>query len=173
MRCVSEVYFYHLTRQRVDQALRPLLGKCLANGWRVVIRGSEAAQIHQLDDALWQGPAEEFLPHGLAGTEQEADQPVLLALEGHEAPHDCLICIGGSAVTADEVSIQQARVHPVSRRQWPGPAKGARAMEVADRGGDCGEILEPSPRQLGASGRKSRQHRINAERFANRISAAG
>ena len=119
MRCVSEVYFYHLTRQRVDQALRPLLGKCLANGWRVVIRGSEAAQIHQLDDALWQGPAEEFLPHGLAGTEQEADQPVLLALEGHEAPHDCLICIGGSAVTADEVSIQQARVHPVSRRQWP------------------------------------------------------
>ena len=103
MRCVSEVYFYHLTRQRVDQALRPLLGKCLANGWRVVIRGSEAAQIHQLDDALWQGPAEEFLPHGLAGTEQEADQPVLLALEGHEAPHDCLICIGGSAVTADEV----------------------------------------------------------------------
>ena len=103
MRRVSEVYFYHLTRQRVDQALRPLLGKCLANGWRVVIRGSEAAQIHQLDDALWQGPAEEFLPHGLAGTEQEADQPILLTLEGHEAPHDCLICIGGSAVTADEV----------------------------------------------------------------------
>ena len=101
MRRVSEVYFYHLTRQRVDQALRPLLSKCLANGWRVVIRGREAAEIQQLDDALWQGPAEEFLPHGLAGTAQEADQPVVLALEGHEAPHDCLICIGGSAVTAD------------------------------------------------------------------------
>ncbi len=103
MRRVSEVYFYHLTRQRVDQALRPLLSKCLANGWRVVIRGREAAEMQQLDDALWQGPAEEFLPHGLAGAAQEADQPVLLALEGHEAPHDCLICIGGSAVTADEV----------------------------------------------------------------------
>ena len=62
MRRVSEVYFYHLTRQRVDQALRPLLSKCLANGWRVVIRGREAAEIQQLDDALWQGPAEEFLP---------------------------------------------------------------------------------------------------------------
>jgi DNA polymerase-3 subunit chi len=69
----------------------------------VVIRGREAAEIQQLDDALWQGPAEEFLPHGLAGAAQEADQPVLLALEGHEAPHDCLICISGSAVTADEV----------------------------------------------------------------------
>ena len=103
MRRVSEVYFYHLTRQRVDQALRPLLSKCLANGWRVVIRGREAAEMQQLDDALWQGPAEEFLPHGLAGAAQEADQPVLLAREGHEAPHDCLICIGGSAVTADEV----------------------------------------------------------------------
>jgi DNA polymerase-3 subunit chi len=79
------------------------LSKCLANGWRVVIRGREAAEIQQLDDALWQGPAEEFLPHGLADAAQEADQPVLLALEGHEAPHDCLICIGGSAVTDDEV----------------------------------------------------------------------
>jgi len=100
---VSEVYFYHLTRQRVDQALRPLLGKCLANGWRVLIRGREEAEIRQLDDALWQGPAEEFLPHGLAGAAQEADQPVLMALEGHKAQHDCLICVGGSAVTADEV----------------------------------------------------------------------
>ena len=44
-------------------------------------------------------------------------------------------------------------------------------MEVADRGGDCGEILEPSPRQLGASGRKSRQHRINAEEICKRGSA--
>jgi len=59
--------------------------------------------MQQLDDALWQGPAEEFLPHGLAGTAQEDDQPVVLALEGHEAPYDCLICIGGSSVTADEV----------------------------------------------------------------------
>ncbi len=100
---MSEVYFYHLTRQRVDQALRPLLGKCLANGWRVLIRGREEAEIRQLDDALWQGPAEEFLPHGLAGAAQEAYQPVLLALEGHKAQHDCLICVGGSAVTADEV----------------------------------------------------------------------
>ena len=100
---MSEVYFYHLTRQRVDQALRPLLGKCLANGWRVLIRGREEAEIRQLDDALWQGPAEEFLPHGLAGAAQEADQPVLLALEGHKEQHDCLICVGGSAVTADEV----------------------------------------------------------------------
>ena len=100
---MSEVYFYHLTRQRVGQALRPLLGKCLANGWRVVIRGREQAEMQQLDDALWQGPAEEFLPHGLAGTAQEDDQPVVLALEGHEAPYDCLICIGGSSVTADEV----------------------------------------------------------------------
>ena len=100
---MSEVYFYHLTRQRVDQALRPLLGKCLANGWRVLIRGREEAEIRQLDDALWQGPAEEFLTHGLAGAAQEADQPVLLALEGHKEQHDCLICVGGSAVTADEV----------------------------------------------------------------------
>ena len=73
-----------------------------------MIRGREAAEIQQLDDALWEGPAEEFLPHGLAGAAQEADQPVLLALEGHEAPHDCLICIGGSAIKGETLAILAA-----------------------------------------------------------------
>ena len=50
---MSEVYFYHLTRQNVDQALLPLLGKCLANSWRVVIRGAEAQGLALLNDKLW------------------------------------------------------------------------------------------------------------------------
>lgn len=101
---MSEVYFYHLTRQTVDQALLPLLGKCLANSWRVVIRGAEAQGLALLNDKLWQGPSEAFLPHGLAGEAGEAEQPILLALAGQTHPHDCLICIAGVEVSAEEVT---------------------------------------------------------------------
>ena len=125
---MSEVYFYHLTRQNVDQALLPLLGKCLANSWRVVIRGAEAQGLALLNDKLWQGPVEAFLPHGLAGEAGEAEQPILLALAGQTHPHDCLICIAGVEVSAEEVT-QAKRVCILfqndnsadlqnARRQW-------------------------------------------------------
>ena len=101
---VGDVYFYHLTRQTVSQALSPLLEKCLSNNWRVVIRGQDLDQLNELDDKLWQGPSDAFLPHGLAGSLGDADQPILLALEGQTYPHDCLICISGAPILEEEVA---------------------------------------------------------------------
>ena len=34
-------YFYHLTRQPLEVTLPMLLGKSLAAGWRVVVRGTD------------------------------------------------------------------------------------------------------------------------------------
>ena len=99
---MNEAYFYHLTRQTVDQALMPLLDKCLSKKWRVLLRGRTAAQIKDLDEKLWYGGAESFLPHGLSGSENELDQPILLAQEDKVFPHDCLICIGGATITLHE-----------------------------------------------------------------------
>ena len=99
---MNEAYFYHLTRQTVDQALMPLLDKCLSKKWRVLLRGRTAAQIKDLDEKLWHGGAESFLPHGLSGSENELDQPILLAQEGKIFSHDCLICIGGATITLYE-----------------------------------------------------------------------
>jgi DNA polymerase-3 subunit chi len=57
-----------------------------------------------LDDKLWLGPEEGFLPHGRAGGPHDADQPVLLttdvALPNGAA---CLMAVDGAGVTADEV----------------------------------------------------------------------
>ena len=101
---MGDVYFYHLTRQTVSQALLPLLGKCLSNSWRVVIRGRDLDQLHELDDKLWQGASDAFLPHGLAGSLGAADQPILLTLEGQQHPHDCLICISGTPILEEEIA---------------------------------------------------------------------
>ena len=105
---MGEVYFYHLTRQSINEALVPLLKKCLDNNWRVVVRATDLKFLEALDETLWEGPSNEFLPHGLLGGAHDSDQPVLLVPEGQVAPpHDCLICISNASVTSDEVSLSK------------------------------------------------------------------
>jgi DNA polymerase-3 subunit chi len=58
--------------------------------------------LKRLDDVLWQGPEDGFLPHGMAGGPHDADQPVLLG-EGQSDGFGCLMSVGGADVTAAEV----------------------------------------------------------------------
>lgn len=104
MSTVGAVYFYHLTRQPVEVTLPMLLDKSLAAGWRVAVRGTDPARMDWLDQKLWLGPEEQFLPHGLAGGDHDADQPVLLTV-GLQAANDpaCVMAIDGAEVTVDEV----------------------------------------------------------------------
>lgn len=100
---MAEVYFYHLTRQPVEVTLPMLLGKARGAGWRVLVRARSAERVDWLDDKLWSAD-EGFLPHGRAGTEFDADQPILLT-NGSEMPNapNCLISVDGADLTIDEV----------------------------------------------------------------------
>lgn len=95
--------FYHLTRSPLETALPLLLTKSLQAGWHVVVRGTAAARLDWLDQALWRGGDESFLPHGLAGGSHDADQPILLTT-GTEAPNGaaCLMAVDGAEVTAED-----------------------------------------------------------------------
>ena len=75
---MGAVKFYHLTQRRLDQAARELLEAALRQGWRVMLRGPDRAQLDRLDLALWQEPEDGFLAHGVEGGPADADQPVLL-----------------------------------------------------------------------------------------------
>ena len=55
-----------------------ILPRALTNGWRVMLRGTDQAALDRLDMALWTAAEDSFLPHGLQGGAQDADQPVLL-----------------------------------------------------------------------------------------------
>lgn len=102
---MGAAYFYHLTRRPLAETLVMLLGKSLDNGWRVAVRGTDRAGLEALDQALWLGPEEGFLPHGMAGGAHDADQPVLLT-EGMEAANapQCVMSVAGAEVTAAEVA---------------------------------------------------------------------
>jgi DNA polymerase-3 subunit chi len=100
---MGAAYFYHLTRSPLEATLPMLLGKAREAGWRVAVRGTDEARLDWLDQKLWLG--EGFLPHGRAGGEFDADQPVLLTT-AREAANDpaCLMAIDGAEVAPDEVA---------------------------------------------------------------------
>lgn len=102
---MGAVYFYHLTESPVEQTLPSLLGKARSAGWRVVVRGSSAERMGWLDEKLWLGPEEGFLPHGLAGGPNDALQPILLTVSSDDdAGAACVMCVDGAEIAAETVS---------------------------------------------------------------------
>ncbi|MCZ4351509.1 DNA polymerase III subunit chi [Roseovarius aestuarii] len=100
---MGAAFFYHLTRRPLEATLPSLLEKALGAGWRVAVRGGDAARLDWLDAQLWLGEGT-FLPHGCAGGPHDADQPVLLTTST-EMPNGatCLMLVDGAEVGADEV----------------------------------------------------------------------
>lgn len=102
---MGAVFFYHLTRRPLEATLPLLLEKSLQAGWRVAVRGTDAARLDRLDAALWLGDEAAFLPHGRAGGPHDAHQPVLLTTAG-DAPNGaaCLMAVDGADVSAEEAA---------------------------------------------------------------------
>lgn len=144
---MAEVWFYHLTDSPLEATLPALVSRALGAGWRVAVRGGDPARLARLDDLLWLGDKEGFLPHGLAGGPHDADQPVLLTT-GMECPNGaaCLMAVDGSEVAEAELEgLVRAMVIfdgndpaavEAARGQWKRlTATGARAQYWAESGG--------------------------------------
>ena len=103
---MGDAYFYHLTRNPLEATLPLLLGKARAQGWRVAVRGTDPEHMEWLNERLWLGPEERFLPHGLAGRPHAARQPVLLTVAPGppENAAQCLMTVDGAEVQPDEVT---------------------------------------------------------------------
>ena len=70
--------FYHLTRSTAEATVRTLAVRALGQGWRVMVRGTQAERLARLDAWLWTADPADFLPHGMQGGPHDADQPVLI-----------------------------------------------------------------------------------------------
>jgi DNA polymerase-3 subunit chi len=101
---MGAAYFYHLTRRPLDATLPALLSRAREAGWHVVVRGRDASHLAWLDERLWLGPEDDFLPHGLAGGPHDALQPILLTTDRAAANGaSCLMAVDGAEVAPDEV----------------------------------------------------------------------
>ena len=93
----TEVWFYHLERTGLEQALPELLEKTLQRGWKALVRVREAGRMQHLDAALWSYRDESFLPHGQDDEPQAPRQPILLTI-GFDNPNaaDALFLVDGA-----------------------------------------------------------------------------
>ncbi len=101
------VMFYQLSVSTAEDALSLILPRALQQGWRVMVRGTDAARLDRLDAKLWLGA--DFLPHGREGGPHDADQPVLIGQGAAANNADALALIDGAEATEAEI-LQMQRV---------------------------------------------------------------
>ncbi len=121
---MAELWFYHLERARVEDALPELLTKLQARGGRALVVSEDDRRLSSLDAHLWTFREDSFLPHARAGGEHDADQPILLSDQPDNANQaSMLFCLDGADPgpvdpwervvvmfeAADETSLARAR----------------------------------------------------------------
>lgn len=104
---MGAAFFYHLTHRRLEDALPALLGLSLKAGWKVAVRGPDQGRLDWLDQKLWLGPDDGFLPHGLAGGPHDALQPILLTTAVAANDPQCLMSVDGAQVSPQEVQAME------------------------------------------------------------------
>ena len=76
---MTEILFYHLERQPLDQVLPSLLEKTRERGWRAVIRTINADRAAALDEHLWTYRDESFLAHALVAHAGPGEESIVIA----------------------------------------------------------------------------------------------
>lgn len=78
---MADVLFYHLETRPLEAVMPLLLEKTLERGWRAVVEVGSRERAEVIDAQLWTYRDDSFLPHGLAGDELDALQPVIITIE--------------------------------------------------------------------------------------------
>ncbi|MEJ0095338.1 MAG: DNA polymerase III subunit chi [Methylocella sp.] len=79
---MTEIWFYHLQRQSLENVLPGLIEKSLEKGWRVAVQAMSEERLDALDNWLWTYSEASFLAHGRARDGDGELQPVYLSTGG-------------------------------------------------------------------------------------------
>lgn len=102
---MTEILFYQLDGQTLEQILPPLIARSLERGWRVAVQASSDERVEALDAHLWTWRDDAFLPHGTWREAEAAEQPVLLTVNA-DNPNGATVrfLVDGAAFPADAVA---------------------------------------------------------------------
>ena len=105
---MTEVLFYQLKGQALEQVLPPLIQKSLERGWRVAVQASSDERIEALDAHLWTWRDDTFVPHGTWRDAEAAEQPVLLTVDEANANGAAVrFLIEGASMPGDVAAYQR------------------------------------------------------------------
>ncbi len=80
------VDFYQLGAATIEGVVASVGQRLLGEGQRLLVVAEEEALLARLDRLLWDQGAASFIPHGLAGGNDDSAQPMLLS-SGSDAPN--------------------------------------------------------------------------------------
>ena len=105
---MTEILFYQLNGQTLEQVLPPLIARSLERGWRVAVQASSDERIEALDAHLWTWRDDAFLPHGTWREAEAAEQPVLLTVNA-DNPNAAVVrfLVDGADMPADASAYQR------------------------------------------------------------------
>lgn len=92
----GELWFYHLERTTLADALPELLEKTLQKGWCALVRAPGEERLKHIDGLLWTARDDSFLAHGRWDDANPERQPILLSLSEDNANQaDILFALDG------------------------------------------------------------------------------
>ena len=105
---MTEMLFYHLKGQSLEQVLPALLQKSLERGWRVVVQASSDERVDALDAHLWTWRDDAFLPHGTSRDPEAAEQPIVLTAHA-DNPNGATVrfLVDGANLAADAAGYER------------------------------------------------------------------
>jgi DNA polymerase III subunit chi len=105
---MTEILFYQLNGQKLEQVLPSLIARSLERGWRVAVQASSDERVEALDAHLWTWRDDAFLPHGTSREPEAAEQPVLLTANA-ENPNGAVVrfLVDGAAIPPDAAAYQR------------------------------------------------------------------
>ena len=105
---MTEILFYQLKGQTLEQVLPGLLQRSLDRGWRVVVQASSQERVEALGAHLWTWRDDTFLPHGTWRDSEAAEHPVLLTLNA-DNPNGAIVrfLIEGAAMPENASAYQR------------------------------------------------------------------
>jgi DNA polymerase III subunit chi len=105
---MTEMLFYHLKGQSLEQVLPALLQKSLERGWRVVVQASSDERVDALDAHLWTWRDDAFLPHGTSRDPEAAEQPIVLTARA-DNPNGATVrfLVDGANLAADAAAYER------------------------------------------------------------------
>ena len=87
---MTEILFYHLEFQTLEDVLPSLLEKTLQRHWSAVIQSHSQESVMWLDKYLWIYREDSFLPHGCKRVGYEKHQPIWLT-DVEETPNEAQV----------------------------------------------------------------------------------
>ena len=83
---MTEILFYHLERDPLEQVLPKLLERTLDRGWKAVVQAGSRERLDALDAHLWTYADDSFLPHASDG-EGDLGEEVIVLTTGSGNPN--------------------------------------------------------------------------------------